>query len=159
MIRTAIHNKKGLTLVELLVVLAIISTLSVGLSPKIINFYNRYSLDADFQDLIQVIRLAETKAMQSEGSSPYSVHFVTGNGGSFTLFRGSNFSGRDSSYDEVHILPTALNLSLSIGSSTDIIFSKYEATTTNTGTITLSWPDGNLTKAVSVNSYGVLTKQ
>ncbi len=148
----------GLTLVELLVVLAIISVLSVGISPKIVNFYDRYSLDATSQDLIQVIRLAEIKATGSEGSSPYSVHFVPGLGGSFTLFRGINFSSRDTSYDEVHNLPQALSLNLNIGSSTDMVFTKYEATTTSSGTITISWPDGNLSKAISVSAYGVITK-
>ncbi len=150
---------RGLTLIEVLVVLGILAVLSVGLSPKIINSYNRYQLDASSQDLIQVVRIAEIKAIQSEGSSPYGVHLVAGDGGSFTLFKGSNFQSRsDTSYDEMHKLPNALNLSFSIGSSTDIIFSKYEATTTNTGTVTMTWADGNVIKAFSINSFGVITR-
>ncbi len=104
------------------------------------------------------LRIAEIKAMQSEGSSPYSVHLVSGLGGSFTLFRGTDYPSRDVTYDEYHRLPAVLNLSLNIGTSTDIIFSKYEATTTSTGTVTLSWPDGSLTKSFTINSFGVITR-
>ncbi len=151
-------KNSGITLLEILVVLSIMGVLSVGMSPKILNFYNRFQLDAGFQDIIQVIRIAEIKAMQSEGGSPYSVHLVTGLGGSFTLFRGTDYVNRDINYDEYHKLPSAINLTFGSGTSTDMIFSKYEATTTSTGTLSLDWPDGNLTKSFSINSYGVITR-
>ncbi len=163
--RLKIYRKKGFTLVELLVVMAILAIMAVGITPKVINFYNSYELDVSTQDLIQVIRLAQQRAMQSEASgtttSPYSVHLVLGSGGSFTLYRGTVYDNtRDANYDEQHNLIRSLSLSynnVATGTS-DISFSKIEGTTTSTGTTVISWPDGNVSKSFSMNSYGVITR-
>ena len=148
---------EGFSIVELLVVVGMISILVVLISPKMVNFYNTYQMDALSQDLVQTIRLADMRAMQSEGSSQYSVHLVSGAGGSFTLYRGTNFSSRDTNYDEVHTLPSSLQLNYS-GTGPDINFTKLEGITANTGSITLTWPDGNQTKTVTVNGFGVVDR-
>ncbi len=144
----------GFTLMEILVVMAIIAVFT-AFTPKILSSYNKYSLDSNYNELIQDLRSAVIKSMSGESGSGWGVHLVTGSGGSFTLFKGTSYAGRDTDYDEPHLLASSLTLT---ASSTDIIFSKIEATTTNTGTITLSWPDGNLSKGILVNAYGVLTK-
>ncbi len=168
-IRIATNNQKlkfvkGFTLIELLVVMAILAIMAIGITPKVVNFYNSYELDASTQDLIQVFRLAQTRAMQSEASgtttSPYSVHLVLGQGGSFTLYRGTVYDNtRDKNYDESHTIIGSLVLSYNNNAtSTDITFSKIEGTTTSTGTTTISWPDGNLSKSFTMNSFGVITR-
>ncbi len=147
----------GFTLVELLVVVGILAILSAAVGPKVIGFYSLYQLDSLSQELVQTMRMADMRAMQSEGSSPYSVHFVSGSGGSFTLYRGTNFALRDKNYDEVHSLPNSLSLNYS-GAGPELSFTKLEGMTTNTGSITLTWPDGNQSKTVTVNSYGVVDR-
>ncbi len=154
------NQNSGLTLVEILVIIAILTAMAAQLTPKIVNFYNNYELDANAQELVQVVHLSQQRAMQSENSSAYSIHFVSGSGGSFTLYRGTNYATRDTSYDEVHNLISSLSLSYAIAtSSNDINFSKIEGITGNTGSITISWPDGNLSKTITVNPYGVVERQ
>ncbi|MDD4989423.1 MAG: type II secretion system protein [Candidatus Pacebacteria bacterium] len=148
---------RGFSLVELLVVVGILAILVVVVGPKVVGFYSAYQLDTLSQDLVQTIRLADMRAMQSEGSSPYSVHLVNGSGGSFTLYRGTNFASRDTNYDEVHSLPNSLSLTYS-GAGPEINFTKLEGITANTGSITITWPDGNQSKTVTVNSYGVVDR-
>ncbi len=147
----------GFSLVEILVVIGILGILTGIVAPKVVHFYNAYQMDALAQDLVQTLRSADMRSMQSEGSSPYSVHLITGPGGSFTLFRGTNYAARDTSYDEMHPIPSALSLSYS-GAGPDISFTKIEGLTTNTGSITLSWPDGNQTRSMSVGTYGVVDR-
>ncbi len=148
-----LRKNKGFTLVEILVVLAIMAVFTFS-APKMLNSFNKYSLDSNYNELIQTLRSAVIKSMSGNAGSGWGVHLVSGAGGSFTLFKGAVYSADDTD-NEVHTLNASLTLS---ASSTDIIFSKIEATTTNTGTITLSWPDGSLSKAVSVNAFGTLTK-
>ncbi len=152
------NKSGGLTLVEILVVVAILTALTIAIIPKALRVYTPYQLDATEQDLAQVVRLAQTRAMQSEGSNPYSVHLVPGAGGSFTLYRGTDYASRDINYDEAHVLPSALSLSYTLP-GTEINFTKLEGVTTNVGSITLSWPDGNLSKTLTINSFGVVDRQ
>jgi len=149
---------RGMSLVEMLIVIGILGILAAVVTPRLISFYSAYQLDALTQDLVQTIRFAEMHSMQSEGSSAYSVHLVSGSGGTFTLYRGTNFAARDTNYDEVHTLPGSLALNFS-GTGPDITFSKLEGTTTNAGAVTISWPDGNQARTVTITSYGVLDRQ
>ncbi len=152
------NNSRGLTLIEVLVVIAILTLMALAIVPKAMRVSTPYQLDATLQDFVQVVRLAQTRAMQSEGSSAYSVHLVAGSGGSFTLYRGTTYASRDTNYDEVHTLPNALTLSYTVP-DTDINFTKLEGATTDVGGVTISWPDGNMSKAVTINSYGLVDRQ
>ncbi len=147
--------QKGFTLVELLLVIAIMGVLAGGF-PKVLNSYNKYQLDASYNDLIQVIRIAEIKSLSAEAGSGWGVHLVSGDGGSYTLYKGV-WSTRDMLYDEAHTI--SQNLTLSYNTGDDISFSKGEAITAATGTLSIAWLDGNMTKSVVLSTYGVLTRQ
>lgn len=151
-------NTRGLTVVELLVVIGIITLLVAASVPAYWNFLNRYQLDANAEDMAQVLRLAQSKTMQSEGDVVWSVHLVSGAGGSFTLFQGSTFVTRDTAFDEAHDLPASLSLS-STTPDADISFVKVEGSTADTGTITLDWPGGIESRVIGVNAAGRVDHQ
>ncbi len=149
----------GVTFVEILVVLTILSILLLGITPKIINSFNKYQTQTTFDDLVQTIRIAQLKSMQNEGGTTYGVHLSGSQPESFILFKGADYVTRDTSYDQVHQLPSILDITYNLGaSSSDMVFSKYEGITPNFGTISIAWTGGGITKVISVSSYGVITK-
>ncbi len=143
----------GFTLIEILVVIAIMGVFA-AVSPRVLSSYSKYNLDSTYNEFVQSLRTALVNSMSGNGNSGWGVHLVTGNGGSFTLFKGSVYSVDDIT-NEVHTLSSNLAIN---ASSTDIIFSKIDGVTTATGTITITWPEGNLSKGVTINSLGTLTK-
>ena len=151
-------NRRGFTIIETILMVALLAII-VGLaSPSFWNFLNKYQVDAMREDLVQLIRLAQSKSMQSEQGSAYSIHFTTGPGGSFILYRGTDFASRNTDYDEVHALPSALSLSSTLPDA-DLSFTKTEGATTDTGTLTIAWPVGNLSKTIEVNEVGTIDRQ
>jgi len=144
---------RGFTLAELLVTLGVVSLLVAASLPAFWNFLNKYQLDANGADLAATLRFAQRLAMESEGDSVYSVHLVSGASGSFTLYRGSVYATRDTDYDESHTLPATLSLTYTVPDA-DVTFTKVEGSTTDTGTITITWIDGGDTKAFSINEAG-----
>ena len=91
--------------------------------------------------------------MTGRDDDVYSLHLVNGAGGGFTLYKGGDYGARDASFDEVHNLPAAFSLVDTIVDA-DIIFTKIEGTTTDTGTLTISWPRGSQSRTISLNSTG-----
>ena len=144
---------KGFTLVEMLVTLGIVALIAAASMPAFWNFLNKYQLDANGRDLVHTLRQAQRLSMESEGGYAYSVHLITGAGGSYTLYRGSSYASRDTEYDDVHALPATLSLSYTVPDA-DVTFTKIEGSTSDTGTILITWDDGGESKGVSVNTVG-----
>jgi Tfp pilus assembly protein FimT len=146
-------RRDGLTLLEMLITVGIVTALFLAAVPSFWNFLNTYQMDALANDLAQVLRLAQQKSMSGEADDVWSVHLVSGSGGSFTLYRGSTYASRDTNYDEVHDLPSSLTLTYTVPDA-DITFVKIEGTTTDTGDVTITWPGSGEFWTVNVNEVG-----
>lgn len=147
------RGQSGFSLIEVLLVVALFVIIIATSSPRLISSYHRYRLEASTQDLVHAIRFAQNKSMTGRDGDVFSVHLVNGQGGSFTLYKGDNYGSRDTGFDEVHELPTAFTLADTIVDA-DIIFAKIEGGTTDTGTISIQWVDGNQSRTISINSVG-----
>lgn len=148
-------SSRGFSTVEMLVVIAVLALLVGVTVPKVANFYQRWTLDGAAHDLTSALRLAQSKSVQGEGDAVWSVRIVSGAGGEFTLFEGSNFGARDTAFDETYTLPSFLTVSETI-SGQDVIFTRTEGSSATTGTITISWPDGGLSRGVTINTLGTV---
>ncbi|MEK7105240.1 MAG: prepilin-type N-terminal cleavage/methylation domain-containing protein [Patescibacteria group bacterium] len=150
------RSVKGFTLIEAVLVVAVL-TLVVGATvPKFSAFSERYQVDNKSDELTQLLRIARNKSMMSESDSPYGVHLVTGTAGSFTLFKGATYATRDTSYDEeVHTLPNGITLGKTVAAS-DVVFTKVEGSTSNAGSITVALQGTTVTHTISVNSAGMV---
>lgn len=135
----------GFTLVELMIVIAILALLIAGAVPLAVNFYNLRNLDVQEQHIVQALRRAQLKAMSGEADSAFGVYIVPGQ---YVLFKGDSYATRDPAYDEVFNLPA----NLSVSGLSEVVFSKLNGTTTNTGNITLTI--GNRTKVININEMG-----
>lgn len=148
-------DKRGYTVVELVLVIGILAILIAASVPAFTSFTSRYQADTQSQDLAQLLRIAQNKSMVSEDDSQFGVHLVTGDGGSFTLFKGSTYAGRDLSFDEeVHTLPNGTSLTDTI-TGDDVIFTKVEGSTVNTGVITITQGAGG-SHTVTINEVGMV---
>ena len=122
---------KGLTLSEILIVVAIIAILISFTLPLGLDFYRNQQLETQSQGVIQALRRAQLKAMSVEDDSRFGVYLTNDN---YTLFKGSSYLTRDVNFDEVFDLPMIINVS----GLTEVVFFKLEGKPNVTGNIILS---------------------
>ena len=141
-------NKAGFTLIELLLSIAIIGIL-VGLSmPVYYSFQSRNDLDISVQGVASSLRRAQTYARSSNGDSALSVEIQSS---AATLFKGTNFAGRTTTFDEVTSIPSGVTVS----GITEVQFAKLTGLPNTSGTITLT-SSTNGTRTITVNAKGVI---
>ena len=139
----------GFTLVEVLLVVAIL-TIIVGVgTPVYETFVRRNNLDATNQTVVGMLRRASTYARAVSGDSAWSVELQSTG---ITLFKGAAFSTRDTNYDETTSLPASVTL----GGLAEVQFTKFSGAPNTTGTITLS-STTNDTRTITVDGKGAVS--
>jgi len=136
---------KGLTLSEILIVVAIIAILISFTLPLGLDFYRSQQLETQSQGVIQALRRAQLKAMSVEDDSRFGVYLTNDN---YTLFKGSSYLTRDVNFDEVFDLPMIINVS----GLTEVVFFKLEGKPNQTGNIILSSDSDSRT--ININEMG-----
>lgn len=152
-------NKNGVSLIELVVVMAIlVMTFMASFSLQTTFLADSY-VDVRTQDLMQSIRLAQMRAITGFSDSAWGVYFNEDAGGtddSFTVFKGVSYAARDVSYDSVTDFPESLslaNISLNGGGS-ELVFEKISGETADFGSVEIS--SGDLINTISINAIGVI---
>lgn len=137
----------GFTMVELLVVIALMGIL-VGLS---IPFYQSFQVSSQLDntsfEIIQTLRLAQANAISGENEETFGIHFEQQR---YTLFQGDIYNSNDSS-NEINDIPGTLNISTTFGQ--DIIFSRIKGEASVAGTVTIS-SNTNESKVIKINAKG-----
>ncbi len=140
-------NVRGFTLIEILLSVALIAMLA-GLSlPLYASFQNRNQLDLNTTAVVEMLRRAQLYSRSVNGDSQWGVNIQAG---AVTLFKGSSFASRDTSYDE------ALSLSESTSGLSEIVYSKLSGTPNTTGNIVLTSVN-NETRTVAINAKGTVS--
>ena len=73
------HNKSGFTMIELLIVIAIMTIIGAVFLPVSIDYQQRNDLDVAQTTFAQSIRRAQQMSMSGEGDSQWGVNMTTGN--------------------------------------------------------------------------------
>lgn len=140
-------NKKGFTIVELLVVISIASLLS-GLAFSSYKIYQKSNnLTIATNTFVNTFRRAQLKSRIRTENSDWGVKI---DNNEIVMFKGGNFIERDNEYDETYDLPNDIEVS---GTST-IILKKTTGFPTSSSTIIISNNHG--TKNIEFNSKGIL---
>ena len=137
-------NKKGITLLELIVVMVIIAIGAVLMVPNIGSWLPHYRLRTAARDIVSTMRVAQMKAVAS--NVPYQVHFVDAND-TYVLQRQSGGLFVDDG--AVQSLPSEITFNGTVFPNDNAVFNPNS--TASAGSIILTNPRGNQ-KTISVFS-------
>lgn len=137
-----IKTQKGISYIELLVVMSLIAIIGAAVSPFLSNFIQRNNLETTVDNLVGTVRKAQAYSMDGKENSVWGVCL---NGDSIRLYTGSCNSPIIS---EDYSVPA----SVSITSLTDTTFSRLRGEPSNSLNVTISTDIGSTT--VTLNAAG-----
>lgn len=147
-------KKTGFTLIEMLIVIGIMGFLAVALFVTFNFFQGAKTVDAAADEIMQTLRLAQSKTLSSEGDSSFGVYFESDK---FTLFRGIVFdpSAPD---NETHVLNKVLIISaINLGASS-IVFDRLTGTVPVSGSLTVELvADAGVNKTIFIDTSGTIS--
>ena len=141
--------KKGFTLIELLLAVALISLIAGIGAPVYQVLQVRNDLDVAANTVTQALRRARALSQAVDGDASWGVAIQSG---SIALFKGSSFSGRDTSYDEVF----DMSQSITPSGVLEIVFAKFSGIPQAIGTIILS-VSPNEARTITINEKGTVS--
>ncbi len=142
------NTSQGFTLIEVLLVVAIITLITVVSAPLVLSFQNANELDVSTNTLAQYLYQAQSYSLNRAHDCNWG---VTINGQDLTLFCGDNYANRDANRDITYQMP----LGITVQNNTEINYVKLTGVPQSTGSFTLATV-GNRTATVTVNKKGMV---
>lgn len=150
--KTTVHFfSKGVTLIELLLVVAIISTLGILSTTVFSRFLTQNAVSNTTDQFVNTLRKAQIYSMSGKRNSNWGVNYSNN---TITLFKGDAY-GQDTSFNETFTVNSVVAIS---GISGDIVFSRVTGLPNSTPTITVSSTTSNSSKTFTINSQGVVNR-
>jgi len=143
----------GFTLVELLVVLAILVIVAALAIPFVYSWQTSSDLYTDADTLTQILRRARHQAVTGQNQKAWGVYFDSANH-QFILFAGGSFSSRETEFDQAFDYPESFNLTTDFGE--EIYFSAYTGQASASGMVTLA--AGDQSEQILISRYGKIEK-
>ena len=155
--------QKSFTLVELLVIVGIMITLTAISVPAFHFFKSESELSNSAEEITNTLRLTQNKTLASEKASQWGVYFETSTQPhQYILFEGSSFASRATSSDEVHQLPKLIEIyEIDLWGGNEVVFEKvtgYTSSTSQIGKVSIRLKDEPLkTKTIYVENSGLIS--
>jgi len=157
MLRNSLFNTKhrGLTLIEILIVIAVIALLSAIIISPLAEFRERKILDAVSEDIVSLVNEARINTIGSKNKLEYGAHFETGR---MVLFEGTTFTEPNVNNEETIFNSVVEISSISLnGGGSDVVFNKLYGTTDEYGTIIIRLKsDNSKTIQIAIQETGVV---
>ncbi len=147
--RGPVSGRHGFTLLEVLLVVAIIGVVAGISIPVYQNFQVKNDLDIAANSIASSFHRARTLATSSEGDSRWGVSIQAG---SITVFQGTSYASRNSAFDEVFSVPATITPS-GLG---EVVFDQLTGTALSTGTVTLTASTGRV-RTVAITAKGTVS--
>ena len=143
---------KGFTIIELLVVVALVTIIGLTSVPFLSRFFLQNAVTNTYDQLAGELRKAQTYAMEGKQNGPWGVYLNTSsNPYKIILYQGT---------DKGHIVKTfdtfIVNANVAITGFTDVNFAQVTGTTSAAVTITIK--GNNTIKTITVSTQGVVNK-
>lgn len=139
--------REGFTLVELLVILALIGLTGLVSVPFYTRFFTQNAVSNTYDQLLSQLRRSQTYAIAGKQNGPWGVH----NGGTqLVLFQGSSYAGRNTGFDEKF----SVNSNITVSGFTDIIFAQVTGLPNSSATITIQGI--NITRTITITAQGII---
>ncbi len=152
--------RQSFTLIELLIVIAIIVILTTAAIPIYGNLQVESQLNESSAQIIQILRTARGRSVAGLNDATHGVYFEINSGNDkYILYQGPSYTERESNYDRETTLDDSLHISTTLVDN-DVNFSKgfglpLGAGLPNAGAIILTHEtSGNRT--ISINSLGII---
>ncbi len=161
---------KGYSLVELLVVLAIIVIISAFAVPSLRRYQVSKNLEIDAQAIVGALRNAQNLAITGESIEPgsnkfWGAHFENPASGQdfYEIFRGPDYPNKEEVAGH-YILKPLIEFNITVGTPINIIFNRLsgEPTASSAREVKIklagsSCPDPERCKTITVSSNGAIT--
>ncbi|MBI4256963.1 prepilin-type N-terminal cleavage/methylation domain-containing protein [Candidatus Uhrbacteria bacterium] len=116
----------GFSVIELLIVLAILTLLLASVPFVMTSFQESRLMDTAVQSTVQSLRRAQVLSQAVEADASWGVFLQTG---SVTLFQGSTYAARNTTFDEV----LEFSDSIQVSGVTEVVFEKLTGEPSATG--------------------------
>lgn len=141
---------KGVSLIEVLVAIAIISILtSIGVGGYY-AFKKGTEIDLNSQQITNLIRQTQNHAKAMKFDSAWGIKVTSSQA---TIFQGTTFASRTQSRDEV----TSLKGLASVSGITEIVFDKLTGLPTPSSIGNLTLGNGTTNKIIQINAEGLIS--
>jgi len=153
---TELKKIRGITLVEILIVISILAFLAAAASVPFSSFRAAQALNSSAADLVSLLKDARSAAVSSKDSSQYGVHFETARA---VYFKGSVWSEPSSTNREISLDSTVSASLISLaGGGSDVIFEQLTGETSQYGTIEVSLKSNpSKKKTITILRTGVVS--
>jgi len=145
---------RGFTLLELLIVIAVLGVLLAIIVPSLASFRQKSILNTETQELVTVINRARLLSVSSKNDDQFGVHFDSSH---VVLFQGSAYIIGDPA-NETHTFDSSLTLSSTVtGGGSNVVFEKVTGATSQNATTTLLVTSTTASSTVLVYPSGIVT--
>ena len=148
MTNSKMTNERGLTIIEVLIVISIVAVIGSSFISLSINFLTSNNLKNITDELISALRTAQANSMYGKGGSNWGVKISESK---IFLYKGNSYEGRDQAFDHSSGIPS----NITIIQEEDIFFFRRTGTPSATPDITIQTQTGD-TNTVSVNGAGAV---
>lgn len=154
-----ILKNKGISVIEILIVVSIIGILAAIVLPSLSLFRREQTLNNTTGDVVSLLNSARNNTISSLSSNNYGVHFQSDRA---TYFTGSVFNSGDATnvplvFDSSVTIPSINGINLNGGGS-DVIFTRLTGDTPNYGTIIVALTsDSTRKKTISISKTGSIS--
>lgn len=142
-------NQKGFTLVELLLVVALVFIVSLFTFPIGLSFLYAQTLDETTYGLTGTLRAAQSHARHGKADSAFGVKILSN---SYVLFAGDSYALRDQTFDTTYSLPA----SVAVEGFDEVVFEQSTGYPDVMGVLSLSLY--GKTAVVVLDAYGLVGK-
>ena len=140
------RNKKGVSIIELLIVIAIISVIGVTVIPIGAGFLERNTARNKVNEVVESLRVARINAMSGKNDSQWG---TTVTASEIVLFQGDSYATRNPDYDISYSVPQSVNIT-----TFEVIFD--EITGNPNQTLTINIISDLTSRVVQLNELGVV---
>lgn len=153
-----ISKNKGISFLEIIIIIAVISIITAIVIPNLSSFRNQREIVNVKEDIISLLNEARNSTISSKNSTNYGVHIQTDRA---ILFPGDvfvdNVGNKQIDFHPSVNVPTTGGVNLS-GGGDDVVFERLTGNTENYGTIVIQLvSDSSTQKTIRISSLGIIS--
>lgn len=147
---------KGISLIEVLIVMVIIVLIAMFIVPKFLDYYYQDQVRGDSLKIAATLRAARDKSRMQEDNQSWGVYFVNSSSGTdyFILYKGAPYSGSSVNVQRVNLNPNVQFSTPPSSSTLDVSFNKMTGLPASTASIIISLINNPTSATISVLGSG-----